>query len=91
MALIGILGGMGPLATVDFLERVIQLTAGRDAATRNTCRCWSRTCRTSPDRSRPILDGGADPLPALLRRHRPAQPQRGRPDRDSLQFGAPLV
>ena len=26
MALIGILGGMGPLATVDFMAKVVQLT-----------------------------------------------------------------
>ena len=32
MALIGILGGMGPLATVDFMERVIQLTSTAGAA-----------------------------------------------------------
>jgi aspartate racemase len=67
MALIGILGGMGPLATVDFFERVIQLTSAAGA----TCDQEHLPLLVAnlphiPDRSKAMLKSGADPLPALL-------------------------
>ncbi|WP_175733006.1 aspartate/glutamate racemase family protein [Burkholderia ambifaria] len=64
MALVGVLGGMGPLATVDFMHRVIRLTRAR-CDQEHLPMIVANLTRT-PDRSRAILDGGADPLPALL-------------------------
>ena len=49
-ALLGILGGMGPLATVDFLNKLTRLTAFPTAAPPSkratTARCpfWSKAC-----------------------------------------------
>ncbi|MFC0401961.1 aspartate/glutamate racemase family protein [Paraburkholderia rhizosphaerae] len=64
MALIGILGGMGPLATVDFMEQIIRLTgAARD---QEHLPMLVANLPHTPDRSAAITDGGADPLPALL-------------------------
>jgi aspartate racemase len=67
MALIGILGGMGPLATVDFVERVIQLTSLAGA----TCDQEHLPLLVAnlphiPDRSKAMLGTGESPLPALL-------------------------
>jgi len=64
MALVGVLGGMGPLATVDFMHRVIRLTRARGDQ-EHLPMIVANLTRT-PDRSRAIIDGGADPLPALL-------------------------
>lgn len=64
MALIGVLGGMGPSATVDFMARVIQLTpATRD---QEHLPLIVASLPQVPDRSAAIVGGGADPLPALL-------------------------
>ncbi|SEA92211.1 cysteate racemase [Paraburkholderia sartisoli] len=64
MALIGVLGGMGPLATVDFMEKVVRLTrATRD---QEHLPLLVASLPHIPDRSRAILDGGEDPLPAML-------------------------
>jgi aspartate racemase len=62
--MLGVLGGMGPMATVDFMSKVI----------RNTPACCDQdhiemiVCSASnvPDRSAAILDQGVDPLPAML-------------------------
>lgn len=62
---LGVLGGMGPAATVDFLARVVAITpATRDQDHVPTV-VYSDP--TTPDRSEAILAGGPDPLPALLR------------------------
>jgi aspartate racemase len=68
MSLIGILGGMGPLATVDFMERVIELTSSAGAS------CDQQHLPLVvvhlphiPDRSDALLGAGESPLPALLR------------------------
>ncbi|QGZ64848.1 cysteate racemase [Paraburkholderia acidisoli] len=64
MALIGILGGMGPLATVDFMDKVVRLTtASRD---QEHLPLLVANLPHIDDRSSAILDHGADPLPALL-------------------------
>ncbi len=64
MALIGILGGMGPLATVDFMDKVVRLTqASRD---QEHLPLLVANLPHIADRSSAILDDGADPLPALL-------------------------
>ncbi|CAG4890296.1 cysteate racemase [Paraburkholderia gardini] len=64
MALIGVLGGMGPLATVDFMEKVVRLT--RAACDQEHLPLLVASLPHIPDRSLAILDGGEDPLPAML-------------------------
>jgi aspartate racemase len=67
MALIGILGGMGPLATVDFMERVIQLTSTAGAQRdQQHLPLLVANLPHIPDRSEAMLGVGEDPLPALL-------------------------
>lgn len=61
---LGILGGMGPVATADFLLRLARLTpAGRDQDHLPTI-VYSDPA--TPDRSDAILGQGPSPLPALL-------------------------
>lgn len=61
---IGVLGGMGPGATADFLHRLARLTpAQRDQDHLSTI-VYSDP--KTPDRSDAILQEGASPLPALL-------------------------
>ncbi|MCR4470895.1 aspartate/glutamate racemase family protein [Burkholderia sp. SCN-KJ] len=64
MALVGVLGGMGPLATVDFMHRVMRLTRAR--CDQEHLPMVVANLTQTPDRSRAIIDGGPDPLPALL-------------------------
>ena len=60
---LGILGGMGPLATADLLHKVISLT---DAACDNEhIRIYVDNNASIPDRTSAILSGGADPVPAM--------------------------
>ncbi len=62
---LGVLGGMGPLATVDFLAKLVALTpATRDA---DHLPVLVYAVPQVPDRVAPILTGsGPSPLPALL-------------------------
>ncbi|KAF1045349.1 aspartate/glutamate racemase family protein [Xylophilus sp.] len=61
---VGVFGGMGPLATVDFMDKVVQLTpAARD---QEHLPVIVASLPHIPDRSTAIVGGGADPLPALL-------------------------
>lgn len=64
MSRIGIFGGMGPSATVDFMDKIIRLTP----ATRDQEHIPSIVANLPhiPDRSAAILGHGEDPLPALL-------------------------
>ena len=65
MSMIGVLGGMGPAATVDFLDKVVRLTpASRD---QEHIPVITASLPHVPDRSACILGGGQDPLPGLLR------------------------
>jgi aspartate racemase len=67
MALIGILGGMGPLATVDFFERVIELTSSAGASCdQEHLPLLLANLPHIPDRSLAMLKAGENPLPALL-------------------------
>lgn len=67
MALTGILGGMGPLATVDFFERVIELTRAAGASCdQQHLPLLIANLPHIPDRSTAMLAAGEDPLPALL-------------------------
>jgi aspartate racemase len=62
--MLGILGGMGPLATVDFMRKVVANTvADCDQEHLQTVVC---SASNIPDRTNAILEGGPDPLPAML-------------------------
>src|SRR5271163_1208156 len=62
---LGVLGGMGPLASAHFMIRLTLLTpATRDQDHIPTV-LWSDP--RVPDRTKGRLGGGADPLPFLLR------------------------
>lgn len=62
---LGVLGGMGPLASAQFMLRLTLLTpAGRDQD-HIPAMLWSDP--RVPDRTAARLAGGEDPLPALLR------------------------
>ncbi|PMS18569.1 aspartate racemase [Trinickia dabaoshanensis] len=68
MALIGILGGMGPLATVDFMEQVIALTSSAGASCdQQHLELLVAHLTHIPDRSEALLGNGESPLPGLLR------------------------
>ena len=61
--LIGVLGGMGPLATVDFMGKVIVLSpAARD---QDHLPLIVHSVPQVPDRSASILKGAESPLPAM--------------------------
>lgn len=62
--LLGVLGGMGPLATVDFLAKLVSCTdAGGDA---DHVPFVAASIPQIPSRPAAILSGGASPLPAML-------------------------
>lgn len=62
---IGIIGGMGPLATCDLFRKIIDVT---DAATdQENVRVVIDSNTEIPDRTAAILAGGADPVPELVR------------------------
>ena len=61
---IGILGGMGPQATVDFYREILTLTPGAQDQDHMQVLIYSNP--KIPDRTAAILDGGADPLPHLV-------------------------
>ena len=63
--IIGIIGGMGPLATADLFEKIIRAT---DAARDQDFPHVIVDCNTDiPDRTAAILMGGEDPVPQLVR------------------------
>ena len=60
---IGILGGMGPLATADLLQKIVLLTdAEKDG---EHVRVYVDDNPAIPDRTAAILSGGADPVPQM--------------------------
>lgn len=62
---IGILGGMGPLATADLFQKLVLLT---EAATdRDHIRVYIDSNANIPDRTAAILSGGQDPVPEMLK------------------------
>ena len=62
--ILGVLGGMGPLATVDFFAKLVALTpAGADA---EHVPVLVASLPQIPPRVPAILDAGVSPLPALL-------------------------
>ena len=63
-AMIGILGGMGPLATVDFLGKLVRRTPASCDQEHVPVIVYS--VPQIPERSASILRGGESPLPAML-------------------------
>lgn len=63
--MLGILGGMGPRATVDFMQKVIALTPA--VSDQDHIPMLVHNIPQIPDRSACILQGAEDPFPALLR------------------------
>ena len=62
--LLGILGGMGPLATADFMVNLAtNADAGRD---QDHCKTIVYSNPSIPDRSEALMGQGPSPLPALL-------------------------
>lgn len=61
--MLGVLGGMGPLATVDFLAKLVAADVA-DTDQRHMP-FVVRSVPQIPDRSRAIITGGESPLPAL--------------------------
>lgn len=61
----GVLGGMGPDATVDFMSKVIALTGGR--SDQEHIRMLVDHNPKVPNRQAAILEGAEDPGPALAR------------------------
>lgn len=61
--IVGVLGGMGPDATVDFMAKVIATTSADDD--QGHIRMLVDHNPTVPSRQAAILDGGEDPGPAL--------------------------
>lgn len=62
--IVGVLGGMGPEATADFMSRVIRATpAKRD---QDHLRMLVDNNPRVPNRQEALLHGGADPAPALV-------------------------
>ncbi|HYZ33491.1 MAG TPA: amino acid racemase, partial [Crenalkalicoccus sp.] len=62
---LGVLGGMGPLASAEFMLRLTRLTPAERDQDHIPAVLWSDP--RVPDRTAARLSGGADPLPWLLR------------------------
>ena len=62
---IGIIGGMGPLATMDLFRKIVELTDSENDQGHPRVLIDSNT--NTPDRTPAILCGGADPLPEMVR------------------------
>lgn len=60
---LGVLGGMGPAATADFLTKLVAMTPA--ATDQEHLPVIAQSIPTIPDRSRAILGHGPSPLPAL--------------------------
>lgn len=63
--ILGVLGGMGPLASAQFMLRLTLLTPAKRDQDHIPAVLWSDP--RVPDRTAARLAGGEDPLPALLR------------------------
>lgn len=60
---IGILGGMGPMATADLFQKIVSLTAADCDS--GHIRIYIDSNASIPDRTAAILRGGPDPVPAM--------------------------
>lgn len=63
--LVGVLGGMGPAATVDFYSKLIASTPAATDQEHLRVMIWSDP--SVPDRTRAIAGTGEDPTPCLIR------------------------
>ena len=61
---LGIIGGMGPQATVDFMQRLVSMTEVSGDA--DHMRVYADSHPQIPNRVAAILSGGESPLPAML-------------------------
>ena len=61
---VGIIGGMGPVATADFYLKLVQATPAASDQEHLQVLIWSDP--TIPDRTDALLTHGADPTPALI-------------------------
>ncbi|MDH4293101.1 MAG: amino acid racemase [Betaproteobacteria bacterium] len=61
---LGVLGGMGPMATVDFLHKLVDRTPAR--ADHEHIPTITHSVPQLPDRMQAIFEGGASPLPSLI-------------------------
>lgn len=64
-AVVGILGGMGPLATADLYRKIILATDATTDQEHLPVVIWADP--RVPDRTEALLSGGADPVPWLVR------------------------
>jgi len=62
---IGILGGMGPLATADLFRKIVSLT--KASCDREHIRVYIDSNCAIPDRTAAILSGGEDPVPEMTK------------------------
>ena len=60
---IGILGGMGPLATADLFRKIVTMTEA--SCDNDHIRIYIDNNAAIPDRTAAILSGGADPVPVM--------------------------
>jgi aspartate racemase len=65
MKKIGIIGGMGPMATVDLFSKITMLTQAKSDQEHIHILVDSNTA--IPDRTKAILEGGEDPVPEMVR------------------------
>ncbi|WP_424812150.1 aspartate/glutamate racemase family protein [Roseococcus sp. YIM B11640] len=65
MRMLGVLGGMGPLASAEFMRQLTLLTPAARDQDHVPAVLWSDP--RVPDRTEARVHGGEDPLPALLR------------------------
>lgn len=63
--IIGILGGMGPEATIDLFQKIVKLTPAKKD--QDHLRIIIDNNPKIPDRSNAILNDGEDPLPELIK------------------------
>ncbi len=61
---IGIIGGMGPAATVDLFKKIVENTAAENDA--GHVRVYMDCQPTIPDRTKAILENGESPVPYLV-------------------------
>lgn len=64
--MIGILGGMGHLATIDLMEKIVHLGAVNAATEQDNVPIIVHADPTVPDRRAALLNNGESPLPKLL-------------------------
>ncbi|WP_393971947.1 amino acid racemase [Oxyplasma meridianum] len=63
--LLGILGGMGPAATIDFMDKLVKVTAAKKDQDQIPALVYNNT--QIPDRNEAFLRGGESPLPELIK------------------------